>query len=66
MHVTTLHRENRLEAAHDRDDEADDGHRRRLYDDETPRQSTFKLGQLLSNMDASAAALLWDLSLIHI
>jgi len=60
MHVTTLHRENRHEAAHDRDDESDNGRRRRLYDDETPRQSKLKLGQLLSNMDPSAAGLLWD------
>jgi len=60
MHVTTLHRENRHEAAHDRDDESDNGRRRRLYDDETPRQSKLKFGQLLSNMDPSAAGLLWD------
>jgi len=58
MHMTTMQKENRQE-----DDDDDDGvdyrHRRRLYD-ERPRQSKLTLGQLLSNMDPSAAAVLWD------
>jgi len=61
MHVTTAQRENRHEEdAADNDDISEYRQRRRLYDHDRPRPSKLKLSHLLSNMDSSAAGLLWD------